>query len=302
MVASPQPFFLQGSRGKLFALHFPPQKDNRAGKHVLFVPPFAEEMNKARRMVAVLSRELSQRGIGVLVLDLFGTGDSEGDFADARWEIWQDDLSRALQWLREGTGEEIVLLGLRLGALLAMELVAKETKGVSSVILWQPISDGKRAMTQFLRLRTAESMMDSAKEKESIEQLRNAIANGEAVEVAGYTIASALFTALERVDLRLMATPDFPSIHWFELSADPTPTLLVSSTQIIATWRRRGIGVSARAVCGQPFWTGHATTVIPDLLNVTTDTILETNSNESRNGISLCEWQRETSGHSASSR
>ena len=171
MVASPQPFFLQGSRGKLFALHYLPQKDNRAGKHVLFVPPFAEEMNKARRMVAVQSRELSQRGIGVLVLDLFGTGDSEGDFADARWEIWQNDLSRALRWLREGTGEEIVLLGLRLGALLAMELVAKETKGVSSVILWQPISDGKRAMTQFLRLRTAESMLDSAKEKESIEKL-----------------------------------------------------------------------------------------------------------------------------------
>ena len=25
-----------------------------------------------------------------------------------------------------------------------------------------------------------------------------------------------------------MATPDFPPIHWFELSADPTPALSVS--------------------------------------------------------------------------
>ena len=303
MLASPQPFFLQGSRGRLFALHFPSQQDNRARRHVLFVPPFAEEMNKARRMVALQSRELSQRGIGVLLLDLFGTGDSEGDFAEARWEIWQDDLSRALRWLRERTGEEIVLLGLRLGALLAMELVAKRREDdVSGVILWQPISDGKRAMTQFLRLRTAESMMDSAKEKESIEKLRNAIANGEPVEVAGYTVAPALFEAIERVDLRLLATPSFPSIHWFELSADPTPELSVSSTQIIANWQRRGIRVCARAVCGKPFWAGHAATVIPDLLSVTTSTILETISDESRNGTSLRERRRETSGHPASSR
>ncbi len=302
MLASPQPFFLQGSRGRLFALHFPPQQDNGARRHVLFVPPFAEEMNKARRMVALQSRELSQRGIGVLVLDLFGTGDSEGDFADARWETWQDDLSRALRWLRERRGEEIVLLGLRLGALLAMELVAKRREDVSGVVLWQPISDGKRAMAQFLRLRTAESMMDSAKEKESIEKLRNAIANGEPVEVAGYTIAPALFEAIERVDLRLLATPGFPSIHWFELSADPTPGLSVSSTQIIASWQRRGIGVCARAVWGKPFWAGNATTVVPDLLSVTTNTILETISHESRSGTPLCERQRETCGHPTSSR
>ena len=216
----------------------------------------------------------------MVVLDLFGTGDSDGDFADARWDIWQDDLLRALLWLRERGAEEIVLWGLRLGALAAMEFVAKRSREISGVLLWQPISDGKKAMAEFLRMRSAESMMDSAKENESIANLRNAIANGEPVEVAGYTIASALFEAIERVDLCLLAAPGFPSIHWFEVSADPTPRLSVSSRQIIAQWQQRGVGVCASAICGGPFWAGQAITVVPDLLRVTTKTMMETISHE----------------------
>jgi hypothetical protein len=47
------------------------------------VPPFAEEMNKSRRMIAEVGRRLEGSGVGMLLVDLFGTGDSEGEFAQA---------------------------------------------------------------------------------------------------------------------------------------------------------------------------------------------------------------------------
>ena len=63
------------------------------------LPPFAEEMNHSRRMATLQAHRLAALGIDVLVVDLFGTGDSAGDFADARWETWQEDAKAAVAWL-----------------------------------------------------------------------------------------------------------------------------------------------------------------------------------------------------------
>src|SRR3546814_1526626 len=57
------------------------------------------EMNRSRRMAALQARALAALGIDVLLLDLFGTGDSAGDFRDARWEIWREDAMAAVAWL-----------------------------------------------------------------------------------------------------------------------------------------------------------------------------------------------------------
>ena len=64
----------------------------------MYAHPFCEEMNKARRMAALQSRRLAALGYSVLQIDLFGCGDSSGDFADAR-EIWKRPQI-ALDWLR----------------------------------------------------------------------------------------------------------------------------------------------------------------------------------------------------------
>ena len=95
MSQPPQPsaFFLESARGRhLAVLHSPP-----AGvpprTAILHVQAFAEEMNKARRMVALQSRALAGDGHAVLVLDLTGCGDASGDFGDATWEAWLADVA-----------------------------------------------------------------------------------------------------------------------------------------------------------------------------------------------------------------
>ena len=55
-------------------------------------------MNKCRRMIAEVGRRLEGSGVGMLVVDLFGTGDSEGEFAQADWQRWKADLAGAVQW------------------------------------------------------------------------------------------------------------------------------------------------------------------------------------------------------------
>ena len=82
---SPEPLFLRGSAGALFALYVPAL--SRSDRGVVLLPPFAEEMNLSRRMLRLQASALAERGIAALVLDLFGTGDSAGDFGDSLWDI-----------------------------------------------------------------------------------------------------------------------------------------------------------------------------------------------------------------------
>ncbi|MBT8144916.1 MAG: hypothetical protein KJO55_09465, partial [Gammaproteobacteria bacterium] len=86
---------------------------------IVIVPPFAEELNKCRRMMALLGRAASDAGMGCCYLDLSGTGDSEGEFANATWQQWRDELESLLNWIElELPGVQIQLVGIRLGLLL----------------------------------------------------------------------------------------------------------------------------------------------------------------------------------------
>ncbi len=119
-------FFLAGSRGALFAVYHPPAAGMTSRSGVLCAPPFAEELNKSRRMIAQQARRLAAAGFGVLIPDLYGTGDSAGDFGDARWEIWREDLARCAVWLRQRGHESLILWGVRLGGLRRRSLPLKQ--------------------------------------------------------------------------------------------------------------------------------------------------------------------------------
>src|SRR5262245_21600498 len=60
---------------------------------VLLLPPFAEELNKTRRMCARFARRLAGHGWRVVRVDLYGCGDSAGEFRDATWSQWISDLA-----------------------------------------------------------------------------------------------------------------------------------------------------------------------------------------------------------------
>ena len=93
------PGFIAGERGDLFVLRWAP-RDSARGAVVLF-PAFGEEMNKCRRMVRLMSARLQAAGWHVWAPDLYGTGDSDGEFADAQWDVWMSDMERIVGMARE---------------------------------------------------------------------------------------------------------------------------------------------------------------------------------------------------------
>ena len=257
MTAAPDPLFIETGDRRLFALYHPATDTARGS--ILMLPPFAEEMNMSRRMTYLTGRALAEAGYGFLSLDLTGTGDSSGDFADARWETWQEDARAAIDWLGEKTGHVPGLLGLRAGALLAAGL-----QTAAPLILWQPVGNGETMLNQFLRIRIAAALTGNA-EKESTKDLRAMWDAGNSVEVAGYEIDSALAAALDTLRLADMPPQSGTPVTWVETGSEergPSP----ASQRIIDAWSEKGVSVETRLCAGDPFWTIQETTVAPAMI------------------------------------
>ena len=259
------PFFLYGARGPLLAVYYAPEEATNPIGDILLAPPFAEEMNRCRAMVAIQARAFSRMGIGTLVLDPYGTGDSGGDFSDGSWELWRDDLKRGIEWLRSNANGCRALWGIRLGAVMAAQLALQDS-GIGRLLLWQPVARGKNYFTQFLRIRIA-AEMDSRGGIKTTDELRKRAAAGEAIEVSGYRIGSTLARQLDEV--RLPDASDLSSLRlsWFEvLAAADTPR---SNATLIDDYKSGGVELDYQSVTGPAFWQLHERTVAPELIDAT---------------------------------
>lgn len=267
----PRPFYLEGVAGPLFCLEFQPAAASAPKGSLLYLPPFAEEANRARRMAVLQARCLAAQGWAVLLLDPFGTGDSGGGFEEARWEVWLDDGLRAASWLAERyDGAPVVPWGLRLGAMLAAALAAREPARFQRLLLWQPVLKGDQFVSQFLRLRVAAAM--AAGEKETGQALRAQLAEGEVLEVAGYELAPDLVAAIDALRLdQMLTTLSGSAIDWLELSVPgKEPDLAPASRRFLeALAEAGGAQPVGRAVPGEPFWTIQEITLAPNLLEAT---------------------------------
>lgn len=261
-----QAFFLPIEDGARLCL-FHPARENPRGR-VLYVPPFAEEMNKSRRMAALQSRALAQAGFAVLQIDLLGSGDSTGDFVDAHWERWLDDLSAAHEWLCGHAEGPLWLWGLRAGCLLAAQ-AASRLGEECHFLFWQPASLGKPLVQQFLRLKAAGEMMGGSA-RGGIEALRRQLTRGEPVEVAGYMLSPQLVNGFEQATL---APPVVGRarrrVEWIEVSSQPEASLLPASSVSIERWRSAGFEVQTHVARGPAFWQTTEIEEAPELIAAT---------------------------------
>jgi exosortase A-associated hydrolase 1/exosortase A-associated hydrolase 2 len=232
------------------------------------VPAFAEEMNRCRAMVKLQAEQWATLGYGTLVVDPFGTGDSAGEFVDATWEQWQEDLRLGADWLQhQGLGCQ-TLWGLRLGAVMAAQLAA-EMPQVRRLVFWQPVVAGKLYWTQFLRIRIAAEMGQPGGVK-TTEELRQRALRDEAVEVGGYDVGAAL---ARRIDTLLM--PDATALlgrqlQWFEVLADADAVVPRANAKLIESLQAQGVAVQLVQVTGPAFWQVHERDVAPELVAATT--------------------------------
>ena len=264
--------FLPSRAGEIFLLVRSPPQPRGA---VLVVPPFAEEMNKCRRMVTDVALELCALGCAVLVPDLYGTGDSQGTFADARWGHWEADLEATCAW-GEANGLGVrALLAIRLGAALAISAVRNgRLPDVAVTALWQPVLDGAQYLTQFLRLRTAGNL-GTKSEKESVADLRSKLAAGQNLEIAGYNLSASLAADLSAVEPRADIPSQLGAIHWMEVVRTPESEIPIAARTSIERLRGSSRRIAEHTFIGEPFWGTVEISEIPNMIHRTARSLVD---------------------------
>lgn len=257
MTPRPDVFFLPAAGGeqRLCVFHAPSlaAQGTPRGK-VLYLHPFAEEMNKSRRMAALACRALAEAGYAVLQIDLRGCGDSSGDFGDASWADWLADVRLGLDCLNARAPDgPLWLWGLRAGCLLATETLA-QLETPAHLLLVQPPASGKPLLQQFLRLKLAANLADGGG-KGQMAEIRAALGRGEPVEVAGYLLSPDLALGLEASTLTPPPRPGADvRVVWLELSSRPDAEWTPVAQQAQKRWSDAGLPVVAELLQGPAFW------------------------------------------------
>jgi exosortase A-associated hydrolase 2 len=239
--------FIASRGGRRFRLVSEPASVQPCGT-VVCVHAFAEEMNKSRRMVARAARCLAASGWRVVQRDLAGCGDSSGDFGDATWNLWLDDVREEVSTAQ--TQHPVWLWGIRAGALLACAALPTDVR--CHLLLWQPVVSGAQHLQQFLRLHAGARIAgtQSSSGEQSPQQLLRA---GQTVEVGGYQLNAALADGLAQ------ASFDVPTgfqghVVWIDVSAHEPVQMSPASRRCIDALVARGVPIDATAVAGPPFW------------------------------------------------
>lgn len=263
-----RPRFIETPAGRLFLQCWLPVGPPRGA--LLVLPPFAEEMNRSRPQLALLGRRLAAAGHAVLLPDLHGTGDSDGDFADATVDGWQQDLAAVAAHAAAGGLVIDTLLGLRFGALMAAPALAQLP--AARLLLWQPVLSGEAVLTQLLRTRVAAAMMSGGQAGESVPGLQQRLASGQSLEVAGYEISPALASGLR--ELRLPpALPARATVHWLDVASSADSPLSRPAAQLIEQWNAAGNPVAHRRLPGEPFWTSAEISLCPALVEASLEAL-----------------------------
>lgn len=257
----------------MFAIYFSPPPAVSCSRNILVFQSFAEEANRCRSMICMQSQRLAGLGVGCLVVDPYGTGDSAGEFSELTWRSWRDDMLTGFRWLQNQPGGCDSFWGVRAGGLMAVDLIA-DLEEVRSLLFWNPVISGKLFLTQFLRLKLAANLgrpPNGLSTSTVLEQMRQA----RTMNVAGYDVCTELASGFEEAAFPAPGSLAFRDVAWLEVVSRKEQTAARSSLAYFEALRAASSTAKLQTVVGQLFWQVHERAEAPLLLEATESCIRE---------------------------
>ena len=127
-------------------------------------------------------------------------------------------------------------------------------------------------MSQFLRLKAAAGLMaDGA--GVSVRELRDQLAAGEGVEVAGYALSSEFVAQMDALEFARL--DGVGEVHWVQIgrAEDKPPP---AAQRILDKLAARDIDCRFHAIAGDPFWATAEIATVPGLSELTGDLLAGT--------------------------
>ncbi|HVW56879.1 MAG TPA: alpha/beta fold hydrolase [Rhizobiaceae bacterium] len=192
-------------------------KEAAGGRGVVIAGGHGFESLCSRRFLALLADRIAQSGLPVLQFDYPGCGDAAGDHtAPGRVAAWVESIGAAVDELKRQTSvAEVIILGFRLGAILA-PLVVERRNDIAGLALLAPPASGRAYVREMMAL---SGMIDAALPSDETE--------GEPFDgrtVAGFRLSAETLADIASLGWREAAPRPSP-LPMLVMAAVPTPAL-----------------------------------------------------------------------------
>jgi pimeloyl-ACP methyl ester carboxylesterase len=241
LVVGPEPFYFRDTGPPLFGCFHPAISGRATSGGVLLCSPWGHEYMASHRAMRQMAVRLSQRGWSAFRFDMYGCGDSSGTSADGAPSKWLADVHAAGDELRRRLPlKPLVLLGLRLGATLALLHLENVNDTSTTLVLWDPVVDGRAWIADLV----------SRQEHEP--------AKGESEDaVFGVPLPNSLRVEIENLDL-------------LRITRAPARVLVIDGVApradtiaLVARLRELGSIVEQRTISYPPAWLDPGSSLVP---------------------------------------
>lgn len=167
-----------------FGWLYRPDKAAPNGVGVVIVPPFGREDICAHRTLRHLAEDAAHAGFLALRFDLDGCGDSVGGDTDPdRIGAWIRSIEDACDLVRGNGASRLVVVGVRLGATLAIQ-AAQKRSDISALVAFNAVISGKAYLRELRALQIAMNLAPSPFSfDESGQETNGFLLNSEACEI-----------------------------------------------------------------------------------------------------------------------
>lgn len=128
--------FLSNGQQLVGMLHLPERESKTM---VVMCHGFTGDKTENKRLFVETARAIAKAGLAAFRFDFFGSGDSPGRFNETRISINIRNIKDALESMRSRGFEQIVVLGISMGAASAILTLADEA--VAGLVLWSTVPD-----------------------------------------------------------------------------------------------------------------------------------------------------------------
>jgi dienelactone hydrolase len=232
MVAPASPIVFESPDGPLTGYWHAADGRTAPAFGVVLCAPWGREAVCAHATLRHLAGRLAEAGLPVLRFDAHGCGDASGSDTDAdRVGAWRRSIHSAADALRHRAGvAQVALVGLRLGATLALQ-AASERDDVTACVALMPIASGRRHLRELQALR---GQTDTDPQADW--------------DVGGFVLTAETREALGALDLAALAAgPRVPAGSLLVIERDDLPS---EAASWCASWQARGVMVRSLRIGG----------------------------------------------------